>query len=85
MHFKLNFVLIAIFINAALINGEDDVPQMPTKCEVCKLFSHEFMIRFNETDSSAIIETHDIYNSKIPYAESYVETLRSIRFLENCD
>ncbi len=48
----------------------EELVQMPTPCEVCKLFSHEFMLRFNETDSSAMLDSTDIYNKRIPYAES---------------
>ncbi|KAH9280455.1 Protein canopy -like protein 4 [Echinococcus granulosus] len=44
--------------------------EAPTACEVCKLFCHEFMLRYNATDSSAMLDFHGASNKKVPYSTS---------------
>uniref|UniRef100_A0A5K3F2C1 DUF3456 domain-containing protein n=1 Tax=Mesocestoides corti TaxID=53468 RepID=A0A5K3F2C1_MESCO len=64
-------LLIGAFGKLSGETFEDDRGvKLPTACEVCKLFVHEFMIRYNETDSSALVDSYGLPNKKIPYAES---------------
>ena len=80
------FLLLVNLTEEVLPDSFDDehVVKAPTACEVCKLFCHEFMLRFNATDSSAMLEVHGTGNKKIPYSTSY--SLFSFQtYIENCD
>lgn len=59
------------FSEVHIVNaGDENSVNSPTACEVCKLFYHEFMLRYNATDSAEMLDYHGASSKRIPYAKS---------------
>ncbi|VDK24824.1 unnamed protein product [Taenia asiatica] len=54
----------------------------PTPCEVCKLFCHEFMLRYNATDSSAMLDFHGCLIPHRMLFYSHLSAYRELRLTE---
>ncbi|VDM26613.1 unnamed protein product [Hydatigera taeniaeformis] len=74
--------LLLFFLLPNILLGDHLDVKAPTPCEVCKLFCHEFMVRYNATDSSAMLDFHGASDKKVPYSTS---ELRLTEIMEDPD
>ena len=60
---SIALVIIFFAVNCST-ETENASVKPPTRCEVCKLFVYEFMVRYNATESAALL------SNKVPYSKS---------------